>query len=406
MPKKNDDFFKQKKDWSEVKDELLGCYLTPYFAKILHTRKPILYIDGFAGKGKFDDGKNGSPLIALECLDRALNNYKGGHKLPKIAFKFIELNHAAELCGNLSENQRRYSEVVVGKFQEKLMTVLRAAAIENKNQNVFLYIDPYGVKALNTALFDALPSVFNTAELLINLNTWGFIRMVLAIENIKFRENEIELFAELYEYDNSTANTVEEVNTIAGGDYWKDIVFRYKTGDIDGHQAEKEFAASYKLRLREKYKYVLDMPIRLKASNHPKYRMVYATNHPEGCVIMAENIVARTAHLIINIQNSGQFSMFEETADNQIIPQDELLQKTKDLLENTLEYTRLNEFLASFYNEYGVICQPSKIKKDALEILEKSDFIEVIRTPLHTKTGKLSAFWSEGKGNIIEIKKK
>ena len=27
MAKKNDDFFVEKKPWSKVKDELLGCYL-------------------------------------------------------------------------------------------------------------------------------------------------------------------------------------------------------------------------------------------------------------------------------------------------------------------------------------------------------------------------------------------
>lgn len=33
MPIKNNDFFKTKKPWSITKDELLGCYLKPYFAK-------------------------------------------------------------------------------------------------------------------------------------------------------------------------------------------------------------------------------------------------------------------------------------------------------------------------------------------------------------------------------------
>ena len=66
MAKKNDDFFVKKKPWSKVKDELLGCYLKPYVAKILHTRKPLAYVDCFAGKGKFDDGNPGSPLIALD----------------------------------------------------------------------------------------------------------------------------------------------------------------------------------------------------------------------------------------------------------------------------------------------------------------------------------------------------
>jgi hypothetical protein len=42
MPKDNRDFFKQKKIWSEVKDDLLGFYLVPYFNKILSMRNPIL----------------------------------------------------------------------------------------------------------------------------------------------------------------------------------------------------------------------------------------------------------------------------------------------------------------------------------------------------------------------------
>ncbi|MFC2638325.1 MAG: hypothetical protein ACFN0X_05345 [Mitsuokella sp.] len=71
MAKKNDDFFVEKKPWSKVKDELLGCYLKPYVAKILHTRKPLAYVDCFAGKGKFDDGNPGSPLIALDVFSVA-----------------------------------------------------------------------------------------------------------------------------------------------------------------------------------------------------------------------------------------------------------------------------------------------------------------------------------------------
>ena len=72
MAKKNDDFFKKKKQWSIVKDELLGCYLKPYFQKILHTNRDTVYIDCFAGKGVFEDGKPGSPLIALQIIQECL----------------------------------------------------------------------------------------------------------------------------------------------------------------------------------------------------------------------------------------------------------------------------------------------------------------------------------------------
>lgn len=33
MPKDNRNFFEKKKDWSEIKDTLLGAYLKPYFKK-------------------------------------------------------------------------------------------------------------------------------------------------------------------------------------------------------------------------------------------------------------------------------------------------------------------------------------------------------------------------------------
>ena len=65
------EFFKAKKAWSIYKDELLCSYIQPYFNKIMSTKVPIVYIDGFAGKGKFDDGTKGSPLLVKEKLYQA-----------------------------------------------------------------------------------------------------------------------------------------------------------------------------------------------------------------------------------------------------------------------------------------------------------------------------------------------
>ena len=53
MSKDNSNFFKKQNEWSVIKDKLLGCYLTPYFQKVLRTGKPICYVDCFAGKGMF-----------------------------------------------------------------------------------------------------------------------------------------------------------------------------------------------------------------------------------------------------------------------------------------------------------------------------------------------------------------
>lgn len=62
------DFFHQKKSWSQIKDSLLSAYLTPYLAKMAHRRNPTLIADCFAGKGRFDDGAPGSPVLICEAV--------------------------------------------------------------------------------------------------------------------------------------------------------------------------------------------------------------------------------------------------------------------------------------------------------------------------------------------------
>ena len=319
MPKDNRNFFKCKKIWSEVKDELLGCYLVPYFNKILSMGIPILYVDCFAGKGKFDDGKPGSPLTALESLESSIAQYRGNRAMPKIGMKFIELNHAADLTANLAGQPLGRCEVIDGKFEDNIIPLLQKAMNTFRQINVFLYVDPYGVKVLNAAFFDTLPMAFATAELLINLNSFGFIREACRVNRVAFRERQDEIFCDLEEYDSSVLDSAQELCDIAGGNYWQSIIDDYAKNKIDCYQAEKEFSRQYKHRLRQTYNYVLDMPIRLKPGQHPKYRMIHATNHPDGCILMADNIAKRTDRLVVEIQSGGQLSITPQTAENEMV---------------------------------------------------------------------------------------
>jgi len=413
MPKDNRNFFKQKKIWSEVKDELLGCYLVPYFNKVMSMGNPIVYVDCFSGKGKFDDGNNGSPLTALESLDRSIMQWHTAHPrggvMPQVDMRFIELNHANDLKANLASQPAGRCVVIDGKFEDNIIPLLQAAINKHSNLNVFLYVDPYGVKVLNAALFDALSVAFNTAELLINLNSFGFIREACRVMKIVFREKEDEIFSDIEEYDSSVMDSIDELNAIAGGSYWQAIISDYGQRKIDCYQAEKEFARQYKIRLRQKYAYVLDMPIRLKAGQHPKYRMVHATNHPDGCTLMADNIAKRTDRLVIEIQSAGQLSLLPQTADNEMIDDSLLECRVRDLLSRTTEFTRLNKFLADFYNEYGVLCDLSRLSSgrsgSILKTFEKSGEIQVVRKPAVTEKGKPSKFWQESKGNTLMLKR-
>ena len=415
MSKDNRDFFKQKKVWSEVKDELLGCYLVPYFNKIFHTRRPVLYVDCFAGKGKFDDGKDGSPLVALDCLDKSMQQTresKIGAPDPQVFMRFIELHHAEALKANLPMEHASRSKVISGSFENEIIKLLTAAIKRYTDLNAFLYVDPYGIKALSMPLFLRLPEVFSSAELLINLNSFGFIREALRVRQVALRESEDELLSELDEYEPSVLQSVQDLDRIAGGEYWKDIVDRYAKEEINIDEAEKAFADLYKQTLRKSYSYVLDMPIRLHPGNKPKYRMVHATNHPDGCTLMADNMFKRTDYLVVMIQNKGQTTMWETTPENEVVDNSALDEKMLSLVEKECgnKSIRLNELQALFFDTYGVICSTKHLSSakagSVLKRLEQEGKIAVKRDPEKTKTGSASTFWSENSKQKIYIMRK
>ena len=137
--------------------------------------------------------------------------------------------------------------------------------------------------------------------------------------------------------------------------------------------------------------------------------MVHATNHPDGCTLMADNIAKRTDRLVIEIQSGGQLTLIPQTAENEMIDDTILEEKIRELLSTTTEFTRLNKFLADFYNEYGVLCDLSRLSSgrngSILKTFEKNGEILTKRNPAFTDKGKPSKFWQEGNGKTLLLKR-
>lgn len=404
MSKDNAKYFDKKKEWSKVKDALLQCYLGPYFQKILTTSLPLLYIDGFAGKGTFADNEDGSPLIAIKCLEHAIT--KSQKNICKPHMKFIESSYARDLQENLKHHLSGYIEVINGNFEDSILQYIDKT---NSYQNIFLYVDPYGVKYLNAHLFNLLPKKYHSAELLLNLNSFGFLRAALGIMSVTLREKEDDVLGGIDEYDPFNDPSADKLTQIAGSDYWKEIIKKYKDDEIDIYKAEKEFSRLFKNYLHRSYAYVLDMAISLKSGNIPKYRMVFASNHEDGCILMADTISKQTKHLVLDIQDKGQNSLFSKTADNEFVDDSLLIDCIEELLYKTNGPIRLNVFLAKFFDTYGVLCQSSRLSSNPnsiLKILEKNNDIIVTRTPVCTNSGKPTRFWNEKGGQTVILKKR
>lgn len=419
MAKGNKDFFKCKKSWSEIKDSLLGCYLPPYFQKVLMTRRPIFYIDCFAGKGKFEDGKPGSPLIALEardaCLNRSRIDYNGNSPIETC---FIDLNYAADLQVNTESfnNACGTPKIISGRYEDEITKQL---ANKSRN-NVFLYIDPYGIKALNMDLFAQFKTFgFSSFEMLINFNSFGFFRDACQVMSVNC-DNDAAFsdLSELVEYEptqvSASKQSEELLNQVAGGDYWKAIVKDYNDGKINGYQAEKRLSAEYKQQLKKLYNYVLDMPVRLKPGQRPKYRMIHICDHEDGCYLMAENMQRRKEELFLDIQQCGQLNIFDSfdsgyssSVEGDLITKEELTTLVKESLEKAPTEIRLTKFLAGFVNENGLLCQFSEIHS-ILDDLSVEGVIQIIRNPAYRKNStKPTTFWSEkeSEGKTITIRR-
>ncbi len=360
----------------------------------------MLYVDCFAGAGKFEDGSKGSPLIALDVLEACIANSRYEMKTA-----FIEPKYCSELKKNLDAHSlATKTRTVNGGFRENILPVIK----EEDTRNIFLYIDPFGIKELSFELFDSVSAYNSSLELLINLNSFGFLREACRVK----AANAVHEFDEFLDEEVLEDDFVKEVHKdkyhdrltdIAGGDYWVDIVNRFASKSINAVKAENEFSARYRERLNKNFKYVIDLPIRDKNNKAPKYRMVHATNHPDGCVLMYDNICKKWKHIRL-MQSGGQLSLFEPKYTELNLSKDEISSRFLSHIRTLDDKIGINEVYASFCTKHGILCTYNELK-DILKDFDETNKIKLERSPNFGKDGKPLKFMQPSAGKKICLRK-
>lgn len=387
-------FFQKKKSWSIVKDKILGYYLVPYLVKIRLTRKPVVIIDCFAGKGNFDDGEKGSPLIIAEHIKNVVL------KDPSFDIQsiFIEKKYHDELKANL--DSYRNVKIYHGLFEDKLQTILSF----DKNSNVFLYVDPYGIKSLNLTLFAQIKNKqFSSLEMLMNFNSIGFLRegcRLLAMEKAVLTEDN-----EVIDYEVEDTNNIDNMNTIAGGDYWQNILHDfYDTQNcISFYEAEERFFSEYSCKAKQLFKYTVNIPIKDKLTHLPKYRLIFATNHEDGLILMADNMNKKWKEIILNQEKFRPAIPAFEFPDL-TLPGD--IDLHKDILSLVSDNgILLKSLIVKLFQKHGITFSVSDYTKE-VHRMEKNSELIVERIPsLTPKTKKPSISMNYDKCKITVRKK-
>jgi three-Cys-motif partner protein len=134
-----DDFFSDLKEWSTRKLSIIEKYVDG-FSKILGSKfREVYYVDGFAGKGKYDNGDSGSPVLAAETALR----YQQGNR--QFTLRCINVEKVIENYINLCAETAKFGGLVTnyaGTFEQNIDGILACT----NNYPTFFFLDDFGIK--------------------------------------------------------------------------------------------------------------------------------------------------------------------------------------------------------------------------------------------------------------------
>ena len=376
-------FFDEKRTWSKIKDDVLQAYLPPYLAKVSRTRRPIIVADCFAGKGAFDNGEPGSPMLISDAVAKQRLTY---HQ-EEIKAVFIEKKYYQDLKRNVPDEE--WAHILEGDYESRMEYFIEK--YDPRERNLFLYVDPYGIKSVLFSHFERLLSKdFHSVELLLNLNSFGFLRESCRLSDCLVKEEEVP---DHYEPD---VNSPDRLDEIAGGDYWRNIIARYYSGEIDMSQAEEEFVAEYCTRLRKVFRYVVNIPIKTKLENIPKYRIVFGTDHEDGLLLMVDNMNKRWVAFREEAR-CNQSYLFEMDFPDPSMQYDcwRVEEKIVSLLNNEVE---LKDLLVELVDHFGISFSTGDYKR-YLKAMTGNQIV-VRRDPELTEKGRVCTSWNHMNKNL------
>ena len=135
---------------TEGKHLLLGSYLDGWFAILGSFSGRLLFVDGFAGPGEYDNGEKGSPLVAIDSVRR----HKSQGRLRSVEVVFLFIEQDARRVENLEALLDRQlplpgtnTHVLPGTFDDHMASLLDQLDAQSKTlAPAFVMIDPFGVK--------------------------------------------------------------------------------------------------------------------------------------------------------------------------------------------------------------------------------------------------------------------
>jgi three-Cys-motif partner protein len=359
-----------------AKIEMLRAYLIAWF-QILGRSRPgqeLLYVDGFAGPGEYNNYATGSPVAALIAAKGALELVGTNWVAGKIHCAFIEadkerFNHLQQKIESFEKPNDIAIHLYRNAFTDGLAQLKNGVPLPFQAQHpLFVFIDPFGATGVPFSVVTELLQS-RCSEVLINLDADGITRIFHAGEHAAHEQH---------------------LNSIFAGDEWKTLL---DVTDTSGDLYRKVLQL-YKTKLRSipKVKYVFSFEMRTSHYSL-NYYLVFASQHPLGLEKMKEAMK--------KIDQSGDYSFSDAgTIQNSLFrfdnPEDHSLALYNAYHGRRVGYPEMRDFAL---NE-----TPFTNPKSMLKDLEcERNLIEEVKS---TSSRRLKGTFNEQKLTYVKFKER
>ncbi len=258
------------KKHTQIKHKLLSKYIVPW-SKILGKFYNLIIFDCFAGRGRYKDGEDGSPLIIMKTIAKIKKNLKTSPK--KIKCVFIEKseknfqNLEKEINQERVLNPKKYNgwleiECYCDKYENVVNTYFNN--ISERLDPSFFFLDPFGFKGIP---FELIRRIMSKKRMEIF---------------ITFMVKDINRFMEFLE---KSSNSFAIKKLFGSEDVSKIIHEKYSNFSKD-HAILKLYTEL--LKKSANVKYIIPYKISADDREETLYYLIHCSNHPLGCEIMKE----------------------------------------------------------------------------------------------------------------------
>ncbi len=276
----HDEFFNTKQAEAVFKHGILKRYPVVFASKTGSAVDGgrVVFMDGYAGRGEYNDGEPGSPLL----LSRAAE-FLGTQR--DVLGYFVEQDD--ENFANLQRVLRNKGgpmkpEVRHGSVDEHLPELLTLAS----GASLFAFLDPFG-PALDFHLIkrDLLGRAkWPPTEVLLHFSVLSVARMGRAVHASRTARESLS---------DDDGKTAARLDRFLDGSWWKDY-FAQVDDDGDEQKATDvamRVCAEYQKRLTTGTRYqAISMPVRPRPDLAPKYVLMLLTASSEGAWCFADSL--------------------------------------------------------------------------------------------------------------------